>query len=204
MSVHHCRCIALCSVNINQKGRFWASSLASGQVHAKWGQIIANVSNRGAAWPPWGSSPVVRRLHKQNSIGVSQLIHLSDMSKQRESIKIFAWENCSVCATMRHWLCDEWFIMPCAAGSVEKLSKHDTPLDCCNFTILNEFWWFWQKCYRDSKQSDNIYFPTSRSNASALPVKTHHIFSLQCCITALPALSSCRCLNLWILMTCNS
>ena len=30
MNVHHCRCVALCFVNICQKGHFWAPSLASG------------------------------------------------------------------------------------------------------------------------------------------------------------------------------
>ena len=30
MSVHHCGCVVLCFINIRQKGRFWAASLASG------------------------------------------------------------------------------------------------------------------------------------------------------------------------------
>jgi len=55
------------------------------QLHAKWGQEAANTSNPGGVWPDSGSSPVIQRLHKQNSIGISQLIHSSNVSKQRQS-----------------------------------------------------------------------------------------------------------------------
>jgi len=91
MSVHHYRRVALCFVNVHQKGRFWAASLASGSSmpnkdrSLQTFQIQVERGLPGGAWPPWGSSPVIWQLHKQNSTGVSQLIHSSDMSKQRES-----------------------------------------------------------------------------------------------------------------------
>ena len=45
---------------------------------------MANISNPGGAWPPCGSSPVIRWLCKQNSVGIRQLIHSSNMSRRGE------------------------------------------------------------------------------------------------------------------------
>jgi len=53
VSVHHYSSVTLCFVNICQKGQFWAASIFW-QLHAKWGQVAANISNPGGVWPPWG------------------------------------------------------------------------------------------------------------------------------------------------------
>ena len=55
-------------------------------------------------WPPRGSSPVIRRLRKQSSVGVNQLIHSSDVSKQRESAELdngVEIENCNLDKTIK-------------------------------------------------------------------------------------------------------
>ena len=58
----------------------------------------------GEAWPTWGSCPVIRQLRKQSSIGVNQLIHSSDVSKQRESAELdngVKIENCNLDKTIK-------------------------------------------------------------------------------------------------------
>ena len=71
MSMHHYRYVALCFVNIRQKGRFWAASLAlAASCQMRTGHC--RHFNAGGAWPPWQSSPVIWRLCKQNLIDVSQ------------------------------------------------------------------------------------------------------------------------------------
>ena len=52
------------------------------------------------------------------------------------------------------------------------VSKNVSPLACYNFDI-NGFWYFWQKCYRQSKQSKRHFTISHQiSYASALPGKT--------------------------------
>jgi len=77
VQLHHYRCVVLCFLNVSQKGRLWAAwACLPGfwQLYAKWEHVIANISNPGGAQPPWGPSPVIRQLCKQNLIGTSQLI----------------------------------------------------------------------------------------------------------------------------------
>ena len=87
MSVHHYRCIALCFVNIRQKGRFWAASLASGSYMPNEDRSLQTFQIQVQHGLP-GCLHIIRRLRKENSIGISQLIHSSDMSKQRESAEL--------------------------------------------------------------------------------------------------------------------
>jgi len=55
-SMQHYRCVVLCFVNIRQKGRFWAASLASGSSmpNEDRSMVVPNISNLSGAWPPWG------------------------------------------------------------------------------------------------------------------------------------------------------
>jgi len=78
----HYKCVALCFVNIRQKGRFWAASLASGSSMPNEDRSLQTFRiqvDSVASLGVFSSYPAGR---KQNSIGVSQLIHSSDMSKR--------------------------------------------------------------------------------------------------------------------------
>jgi len=98
IGVHHYRCIAvaLYLINIRQKGRLSAASLAAGSSMPNEDRSLQTSRIEVERGLPGGltpgrprstwfqnvrSSPVIRMLHKQNSIGISQLIHSSDMSK---------------------------------------------------------------------------------------------------------------------------
>jgi len=59
------------------------------QRHAEWGKVVASISNSGGAWSPWGSSPVIRRLRKQNSsMGRENFRHFYQVNR-----RLF-WNRC--------------------------------------------------------------------------------------------------------------